>query len=316
MCKKEICALVYDRGVLDARKAEDAAKIARLDRRSSSSPFASYKIMDKVLITPLRAPERPRASFDYASAVSMIAAFSLVIFAIIFGGQLSSFLDLNSFLIVIGGTLGATLINYPIKELSRSIVALESSIRPNRAAAANRIRRIVELATRVRNEGPLALEEIVQQESDIFLRRCLQLLVDNTPLEELRRTLEIELLHSEDRHRRGAQIFRTMGAIAPAMGLIGSVIGLVQMLEHLDDPAKIGPGMATALLTTFYGAMLAYLIFIPLSGKLRANSEANLHIKEMSIEGVLCILQDLNPRLIEQRLFSFLPTEARVSQFE
>jgi chemotaxis protein MotA len=107
-----------------------------------------------------------------------------------------------------------------------------------------------------------------------------------------------------------------MGAIAPAMGLIGSVIGLVQMLEHLDDPAKIGPGMATALLTTFYGAMLAYLIFIPLSGKLRAKSEADLHIKEMSIEGVLCILQDLNPRLIEQRLFSFLPTEARLSQFE
>lgn len=272
--------------------------------------------MDKVFINPLRAPEKPRAEFDFGTALGIVAAFGLVLLVVIFGGSLTSFIDLNSFFIVIGGTLGATLITFPLHELARSCVALQATIWPVRSAGPQRIRRLIELATRARVEGALALESSVYQEPDPFFRKCVQLLVDNVPLEELRRTLEIELLHLDDRHRRGAQIFQAMGTIAPAMGFLGTLIGLVQMLEHLDDPAKIGPGMATALLTTFYGAALAYVVFNPISGKLRARSQAEANINEMTVEGVLCILKDLNPRLIEQRLLCFLPPESRVSQFE
>ena len=272
--------------------------------------------MDKVFINPLRAPDRPGVEFDYATAFGITAAFGLVFLAILFGGNISSFLNLNSFLIVFGGTIGATLVNFPMQDLARSFVVLQTTIWPNPSSGAKRIRRLVELATRARVDGALALESVVYQEQDPFFRKCIQLLVDGIPVEEVRRTLEIELLHIEDRHRRGAQIFQAMGAIAPAMGLIGTLVGLVQMLEHLDDPAKIGPGMATALLTTFYGAMLAYVVFNPLSGKLRARSQSETNIKEMTIEGVLCILKDMNPRLIEQRLLCFLPPELRVSQYE
>ena len=272
--------------------------------------------MDKVFINPLRAPEQPRVQFDYATAFGIAAAFGLVMLVVVFGGHLTAFLDLNSFFIVAGGTLGATLITFPMQDLARSFAALQSTIWPRRSSGAQRVQRLIELATRARVEGALALESSVYQEPDPFFRKCVQLLVDNIPLEEVRRTLEIELLHREDRHRRGAQIFQAMGTIAPAMGLIGTLIGLVQMLEHLEDPARIGPGMATALLTTFYGALLAYAVFNPISGKLRARSRTETTIKEMTIEGVLCILKDMNPRLIEQRLLSFLPPEARVSQFE
>jgi len=154
------------------------------------------------------------------------------------------------------------------------------------------------------------------RERDPFFKKCLMLLVDGYDAPELRKILEMELAYLDDRHRRGARLFQTMGAIAPAMGLIGTLIGLVQMLGNLDDPSEIGPAMAVALLTTFYGAVLANLVFLPLAGKLRTRSEEETLYKEMTIEGICGIAEGLNPRMIKQRLFSFLPPEKRYAEYE
>ena len=273
--------------------------------------------MDKILINPLRSPDdRPGAEFDYATALGICGAFGLVFLAIVLGGRLASFLDFNSFIIVFGGTIGATLVNFPMQDLTRSLVVLQTALWPDQSSGLHRIQTLIDLSSRARSDGILSLENVAYSEPDPFYRKCIQLVVDGMPYEEIQRTLEIELLHLEDRHRRGAQLFQAMGAVAPAMGLIGTLVGLVQMLEHLDDPSKIGPGMATALLTTFYGSLLAYLVFLPLAGKLRARSQAETNIKEMTIEGILCIMKETNPRIIEQRLMSFLSPEQRLSQFE
>ena len=253
---------------------------------------------------------------DYSTVAGLAVAFGLVFLAITYSGELSSFFDLSSLLIVLGGTFGATLINHSPEEILRSSEAVRAVLWPDRQAGLVRLRRLVELATKARNEGLLVLEEAQTFEPDPFLRNALQLLADGLTPEEVQRTLEIEIAHIDDRHRRGAQCLQTMAAIAPAMGLIGTLIGLVQMLENLNDPSKIGPGMATALLTTFYGSMLAYALFTPLAGKLRARSEEELILKQMTLEGIMGIISQVNPRLLEQRLFGFLPPQERFSRYE
>lgn len=248
---------------------------------------------------------------DYATPVGALAAFGLVFIAIYLGGGILWFFDFNSILIVVGGTLGATLINFPLDDFKRAAQVLRTAFFPDDSSAALRIRRILKLAQQSRKDGSLTLENDIYKEPDPFLRKCLELIVDDLPTREIRRVLEIELAFLGDRHRRGAQLFQTMGAIAPAIGLIGTLIGLVQMLQSMNDPSKIGPAMSVALLTTFYGAILANLVFLPLAGKLRARSAEEALIKELTIEGVLCIKQNINPRLIEQRLLSFIPPEQR-----
>ena len=260
---------------------------------------------------------RPGAgdSVDYATLWGAAAAFGLVLLAILLGGGLGSFIDIKSLLIVVGGTLGATLITFPLYDLARTLTIIRPALFPDESSAQHRIDKIIDLSNKTRAEGELSLEALTYSELDSFLRKCIELVVDGTPPEEIHRILQIEVSHLEDRHRRGAQLLQTMGSISPAMGLIGTLIGLVRMLENLDDPANIGPGMALALLTTFYGAMLAHLVFLPLAGKLRTRSEEERLIKELTAEGILSVAQGVNPRIIEQRLQSFLPNEQRYSRF-
>ncbi len=255
------------------------------------------------------------AKVDYATLIGVSCAFGLVFLAITLSGGLWSFFDLPSFLIVAGGTLGATLITFPLEDFRRTLSILRPALFPDHSSAQHRLAKIIELAKVSRTEGELSLENYSYYESDPFLRKCIELVVDRVGVEETRKVLDIEVASLEDRHRRGAQIFQTMGAIAPAMGLIGTLIGLVRMLENLEDPKAMGPAMAVAILTTFYGAILAYLVFLPLAGKLRARSEEEQLIKQMTIEGILCIAEGMNPRLIESRLQSFLRPEQRLSRF-
>ncbi len=243
------------------------------------------------------------------------SAFGLVLLAILLGGGISSFLDLKSLLIVFGGTLGATLIAFPLEDFLRTLEIIRPAIFPEGKNPGQRLGRLLELASISRSEGELSLEEYAFREPDPFFRKCLELVVDGVRPENIRRILELEIAFLLERHRRGARILQTMGAIAPAMGLIGTLIGLVRMLEHLEDPSHIGPGMALALLTTFYGALLAHLLFLPLAAKLKTRSDEERLIKEMTLEGVLCILEGDNPRIVEQRLQSFLPPNQRYSHF-
>lgn len=259
--------------------------------------------------------EQPR-EIDFGTVLGIAGAFGLVFLAILIGGRITSFIDFGSALIVIGGTMGATFVNYPIAEVIRSLDVVRTVIWPDTHSGLARLRHIIDLSNRARSDGALALEPLIAVEDDPFLRKGLQLIADGLPEEEVQRTLEIDLQHIDDRHRRGAQVFQSMANIAPAMGLIGTLIGLVHMLENLNDPAKIGPGMATALLTTFYGAVLSYMLFMPLAGKLRTRSDEELVLKEMTIEGLLGIVQQTNPRLLEQRLLGFLPPQERLSRYE
>lgn len=253
---------------------------------------------------------------DYATLGGAAAAFGLMFLAILFGGGVILFIDFPSFLIVIGGTIGATLVNFPLEDFKRTVDVVRTAFFPVRTSAMQRVSRILELARRARAEGLLSLQSEIFLESDPFVRKCIELAVDGYEPKEIRRILDIELAFLEDRHRRGAQLFQTMGNVAPAMGLIGTLIGLVQMLQNLNNPEQIGPAMAVALLTTFYGAVLANILFLPLAGKLRARSEGEKLIKQISVEGIIGIVENANPRLIELRMLSFLSPDARRSEYE
>ena len=154
-----------------------------------------------------------------------------------------------------------------------------------------------------RNSAPrraAALEDAAYQLGDEFLQKGILLIVDGTDPELVKNIMETELAFLEERHKEGQSIFETMGTLAPAFGLIGTIIGLINMLKQLDNPSAIGPGMAVALVTTFYGAMFANLIFIPIAGKLKVRSREEVLIKEVMIEGMLSIQAGENPRIIEE----------------
>ncbi len=249
--------------------------------------------------------------FDYATVLGALCAFGLMFLAILHGGNIPAFINISSLLIVIGGTIGATLITFPLEEFMRAGDVMRHALYVRRPDVEQRLYRLTDLARLARLHGTLSLEPHVFSEPDPFFRKALQMLVDGIPADEIRRSLEVEIISLDERHRRGAQLFQTMGTAAPAMGLIGTLIGLVQMMQNLTDAASIGAGMATALLGTFYGAVLAYVIFMPLAGKLRARSREETRCRELTLEGILAMVRQSNPVIMEQQLEGFLPPEAR-----
>ncbi|NLL41740.1 MAG: motility protein A, partial [Firmicutes bacterium] len=172
---------------------------------------------------------------------------------------------------------------------------------------------LVDFAETSRREGLLALEEKAQAIDEPFLQKGIQLVVDGTDAELVRNILEIELIFLEERHRLGQKIFEQMGALSPAYGMIGTLIGLIAMLGALDNPDQIGMGMAVALITTLYGSVASNLIFLPLAGKLGIKSDEEILLKQVMIEGILSIQAGENPRIVEEKLKSFLSPAERVA---
>lgn len=276
--------------------------------------------MDNFLLKSLTfetsfAPKRERP-MDRGTILGIVSATGLITLAILLGGGAAAFLDLNSFLIVMGGTLGGALVHFPLSDFKNTMAILQKSVVPPSLSAKERIAEILRLCLRTRNHGILSLQQEALTETDPFFKKCLELAVDGHKPREVRQLLSIELSFLADRHQRGAQIFQTMGMLSPAMGLIGTLIGLIQMLQNLNNPATIGPAMAVALLTTFYGAVLSHLVFLPIAGKLRTRSAEEGLIKQMTVEGVIGIMNGLNPRLVEQRLFGFISPGERTSEYE
>lgn len=248
---------------------------------------------------------------DLATIVGLASAFGLVVIGITQGGSLTSFWDPSSALIVIGGTIGATLINYPLKEVLKVMGILKNAFLFKLNNPHDTIKLIVDMAGKARKEGILSLESTVKEIKDPFLSKCVAMVVDGFEWSYIKNMVEQEIKYISDRHNLGAEIFMTMGTFAPALGMVGTLIGLVQMLQTLDDPSNIGPAMAVALITTFYGAILANLIFLPIAGKLKRRSKEELLIKELVKEGVISIAMGENPRLIDQKLQSFLSPKLR-----
>jgi chemotaxis protein MotA len=248
---------------------------------------------------------------DLATIIGIISGIILFIWAIYMGGTLKAFIDLPSALIVIGGTLAATLVNYPFSKLAGVTKIFKIVFTEKPLEAGDVIRTIINLAETARREGLLALEDAAYQLKDDFMQKGILLIVDGTDPDLVRNIMETELAFLEDRHSEGQGIFETMGALSPAFGLIGTIIGLINMLKNLDSPELIGPGMAVALITTFYGSLIANLFFIPIAGKLKVRSSEEILIKEVMIEGMLSIQAGENPRIIEEKLKAFLAPAIR-----
>lgn len=248
---------------------------------------------------------------DLATVIGIVSGIAVFIWAIYMGGALSAFIDLPSALIVFGGVLAATLVNYPFSKLIDVLKILKVVFLEKQMEAADIIKTIVSLAETARREGLLALEDAAYQLKDEFMKKGILLIVDGTDPELVRNILETELSFLEERHKEGQSIFETMGALSPAFGLIGTIIGLINMLKQIDNPSAIGPGMAVALITTFYGATFANLLFIPIAGKLKVRSREEVLLKEVMIEGILSIQAGENPRIIEEKLNAFLSPKKR-----
>ena len=169
------------------------------------------------------------------------------------------------------------------------------------------IQRFIGFATKTRKEGILALESEIKDVTDDFLKKGVQLSIDGLEPQEIREILNTEVDYVRSRHQLGAEVFTSMGTFAPAMGMIGTLIGLVQMLQSMDDPSTIGPAMAVALLTTFYGSLMANLCCMPIAGKLKTRSKEEMLTKEMAIQGIISLSNGDNPRILEQKLLAFIP---------
>ncbi len=248
---------------------------------------------------------------DLATILGIVTGLGLIFMAIFQGAGLSTYIDIPSVLITVGGTFAATLINYPLGDMIGLMGVIKKSFLHKEISPAEVIDSIVQLAERARREGILALESSIESLEDEFLQTGIRLAVDGIEADIIRDVLETELSYLEGRHKHGQSILEALGAYAPAFGMIGTLIGLVAMLKNMDDPSAIGPGMAVALLTTFYGAFMANLIFLPLAGKLKVRSQQELLIKELIIEGVMSIQSGDNPRIIEQKLQAFLSPKLR-----
>jgi len=253
---------------------------------------------------------------DLATVIGMVAAFGLVLFGIMLGGSLISFLNGPGALIVLGGTLGATLVSHPMSQVLNMGKVLRNTLFNEGVQPKQTIDLLLEFAQTVRKEGVLALEGRVEALDDAFMKKGLQMAIDGQEPEVVEAVLQNEVTKMEDRHEVGAGVLDTMGTLSPAFGMIGTLIGLVQMLQSMEDPSTIGPAMAVALLTTFYGALMANALFIPLSGKLRARSSEEAFNYQIIVTGVRNLVAGENPRIIEQKLLAYLPPQERVSQFD
>jgi chemotaxis protein MotA len=248
---------------------------------------------------------------DIATILGIVSAFGLVIVAIFLGGGLMLFVNIPSLMIVVGGTLGATMINYPLKEVVGVIGVVKNAILTRNIAVTDLIKQFIEFAHKSRKEGILSLEADIKEVSDDFFRKGVQLSIDGLEPDEIRDILETEVDFIRSRHQLGAEVFSTMGAFAPALGMIGTLIGLVQMLQSMEDPSTIGPAMAVALLTTFYGSIMANIICIPIAGKLKTRSKEEVLSKELMIQGIISLSNGDNPRILEQKLKAFIPPNQR-----
>lgn len=243
---------------------------------------------------------------DIATIVGFIAGTSLVLISIMMGGSITIFIDVPSIILVFGGTIASTLINFPLGDVLGVFNTAKNSFVQRLAPPESLIERLVEFATVARREGILALEGHAAEANDSFLHKSVQLAVDGTAPELIKDILTTDIAFTEDRHAMGQSVLASMALYAPAFGMIGTLVGLVQMLSGMDDPSQIGAGMAVAILTTLYGALIANVALLPLVGKLKVRTAAELLQKEIIIEGILSIQSGDNPRIVEQKLKAFV----------
>jgi len=249
---------------------------------------------------------------DIATIIGLVLGTGLVLGSIMMGGGgLAPFFNVPSLMIVVGGSFAALLTNFPLKSVLGVIGVIKNCFTEKLPSPAEVIEQFKELATITRRDGLLALEEQLADIKDGFMTRGLEMVVSGTGKEEVQEVLETEISYIEERHKVGRKIVDAVGSAAPAFGMIGTLIGLVQMLRTLDDPSKIGGGMATALLTTLYGAVIANMFCIPLAGKLETRSKEEVMVRSLMLSGLTALIEGLAPRSVEERLQAFVSPKER-----
>jgi len=226
-------------------------------------------------------------------------------------GDLVSYWNIPSIVVTLGGTLASTLTCFPLDDFANTMKVVKKAFVYKDTSPEDVIKEIIRLANIARKEGLLALDEYAESLNDQFLKKGIMLIVDGTEPELVRNILETELVYLEERHANGQKVFETAANFAPAFGMIGTLIGLINMLRTLDDPSTIGPNMSVALVTTFYGSVLANVIFLPLAQKLKRRNGREILVKELMVEGLLSIQAGENPRIIEEKLKTFIPPKMR-----
>lgn len=252
---------------------------------------------------------------DLATLIGILAGFGIIVAAIMTGGSLSTFVDVPSVLIVIGGGLCATLIRFPLAGIMGAFV-LGSKIAFSHKTTPPKdiIEKVSDLAEVIRKEGPLGLENV--EIPDELMAKGVQFVADGYDPEVISDTLERERDLGLERLEEGQRVFKALGESAPAFGMIGTLVGLVQMLATMDDPATIGPSMAIALLTTMYGAVIANLICLPMADKMAARFKDDTLSQTLVIDGVMQLRANKSPAVIKEMLLAYLPQKQRTEFLE
>lgn len=248
---------------------------------------------------------------DFGTLVGILLGLGMILGSILLGGGGSSFIHLPSMAVTLGGTAAALLITYPIGKIKEVLKVTKKTLSADNLDMKPWYQTLVDMATVARRDGLLALEEQAGDIEDDFLRKGVQMMVDGSSPDVLKAVLEQEVENLEERHAIGHGIYRNMGVYAPAFGMIGTLMGLVQMLRNLDDPSQIGTGMAVALLTTFYGAFFANLFCIPMQGKLEQRTAEEVALRRMLMSGVLSIQNGDSPRIVGEKIMVYFSPQER-----
>lgn len=250
---------------------------------------------------------------DLATLIGLAAGALLMAFAMLRGGSPRAFIDLTALGLALGGAFSSVLIHYPFARIKDSLGALKGLLSPAEEPAAA-VPMLIEYAERVRKEGVLCLEAEADTARDPFMKKALELVVDGNDGDGVRDALTLDLTALEARHKQQAAVLESLAVYAPGFGMIGTLIGLVQMLGDLNDPSRLGARMAGALLATLYGVILANLLFTPLAGKVKVRGQQAVLRRELIMEGLLAILAGDGPALVASRLNSFLPPDKQVKR--
>ena len=258
---------------------------------------------------------------DLASLIGLVVCIVLVLWAVIqgagsLGAAYKAFIDLQSVLITIGGSFLSVMAMNTMKDYVNGLKCFAKIFKVPVINMSESIQKIIVHSNTARKEGLLQLEEAASELNDDFMKKGILLIVDGTDPDLVRSIMETELISIEGRHKQVIKVWEDIGSMGPAWGMIGTLVGLVNMLQNMSDPSSIGPAMSVALLTTLYGSMIANWICAPVASKLKVNNDAEIMLKEIEIEGLLSIQAGENPRVIEEKLKSFLAPKDRVSADE
>lgn len=260
-------------------------------------------------------PSKP--SMDLASVIGLVMALAAILGGqALEGGSIHSIMQPTAALIVLGGTFGACFLQFPLSVALKSFKSVIQAFQEPKINNREVIQEIIRLANKARKEGVISLETDVQKITDPFLKKALTMAMDGVEPKVLRETMELEISNLEEEAEQPIKFWQSAGGYSPTIGILGAVLGLIHVMENLSDPSKLGGGIAVAFVATVYGVGLANLVYLPVSGKLKIKCGAQLVAKEIMLVGVISILEGENPRLIEDKLKSYLSRKEQEEQQE